>query len=129
MSSSQRNIITGHNEINMKIIIAESRLERLAINWLNDNYGDLEPFETKKATCCIYYLSNKNVVFEYNKKNRVFINYEISSFLKNYLSMDSQQIQELIKKWIKEYYNLKVKTVYESDEDFDYSEIVGDDTN
>jgi hypothetical protein len=114
----------------MKIIITESRLERVAFNWLNDNFGDLEPYETEKYTCCIYYLKNKNVVFEYNKKDKdVFINYEISTFLKHFLSRDSQQIQELMKEWIKEYYNLKVRTVYKSDDDFDYSEVVGDDTN
>jgi len=32
----------------MKIIITESKLEKAAIKWLNDNYGDLEPFETEK---------------------------------------------------------------------------------
>jgi len=115
----------------MKIIITESRLERLAINWLKDNYGDLKSFKTEKYPCCIYYLKNKKVILEYNKKDKdVFIDYEISSFLKYMLSMDSPEIQELTKKWLKERYNLKIRTIYSGDIDgFNDSEIVGDYTN
>jgi hypothetical protein len=39
----------------MKLIITENRLERIAIKWLNNNYGDLEPFESEKYPDYIFY--------------------------------------------------------------------------
>ena len=110
MSSLQRNIITGHN---MKILITESKLERVAINWLNDNYGDLEPYETEKYLDHVFYRQGKEVIFDYNKKKEsVLVNYEeIWSFFEGMFSMGYEQIQELTKVWVEERYNLRVKTV------------------
>ncbi len=111
MSSSQRNIITGHN---MKILITESKLERVAINWLNDNYGDLEPYETEEYSDHIFYRKNKEIIFGYNKKNGyVYMNYdEIWSFLEGMFGMGYEQIQELTKVWVEERYNLRVTTTF-----------------
>ena len=108
MSSSQRNIITGHN---MKIIITESKLEKVAIKWLNDNYGDLIPFETKKHRNSIFYIKGDKAVFEYKKENGfIYISdSEIWSFLQNMFSMEYEQIQDLTKEWVEEHYKLKVR--------------------
>ena len=58
----------------MKIIITESRLERLAINWLNDNFGDLEPYETEKYPNQVFYRKGKEIIFKYKKKmDRFFL--------------------------------------------------------
>ena len=60
----------------MKIIITESRLERLGINWLNNNFGDLKPYETEKYPNQVFYRKGKEIIFKYNKKNgQVFVNY------------------------------------------------------
>ena len=109
MSSSQRNIITGHN---MKIIITESKLDRLAIKWLNDNYGDLEPFETEKYPNQVFYRKGKEIIFSYNKKNGyVYVNYEeIWSFFESFFGMEYEQIRDLTKVWVEESYNLRVTT-------------------
>jgi len=109
MSSSQRNIITGHN---MKILITESKLERVAINWLNDNYGDLEPYETKKYYNRVFYRKGGETIFEYNKKNGyLYVSYtEIWSFFERMFGMNNQQIQDLTKVWVEEHYNLRVTT-------------------
>jgi hypothetical protein len=97
----------------MKYVITESRLEKLAINWLNDNFGDLEPVQSEKYPNFIYYKKNNKVIFEYNKKyEKVSVGYDkIWSFFEHYFSMEYQQIQELIKLWVEERYNLSVTTI------------------
>jgi hypothetical protein len=96
----------------MKIIITESRLDRLAINWLNDNFGDLEPFESDIHPNHIFYRKGDEIIFEYNKNNGiVYVDYdEIWLFFESYFSMKDNQIQYLIKIWIEERYNLEITT-------------------
>ena len=112
MSSLQRNIITGHNEINMKIIITESKLGKLGINWLNDNFGDLEPYETGKYPEYIFYKKGNEIIFSYNKKNGLLlVNYqEVWSFFISFLGLENEQIRDLTKVWMEEHYNLRVTT-------------------
>lgn len=95
----------------MKILITESKLDRLAINWLNDNYGNLESYKSKKYPDFIYYKKGKEVIFDYNKNNGyVFVNYDkIWSFFELYFSMDSQQIEDITTVWVGEHYNLDVR--------------------
>ena len=96
----------------MKIIITENKLERVAINWLNKNYGDLEQFETKKYPNYLFYKKGDKIIFDYNKKNgKVHVDYiEIWSFFESYFDMNHQQIQDLTKVWMEERYNLRITT-------------------
>ena len=109
MSFSQRNIITGHN---MKIIITENRLEQVALNWLNKNYGNLKPFETEKYPNYIFYRKGDKIIFYYNKENGyVYVDYnEIWLFFESYFGMEYQQIQDITKIWVEEHYKLGVTT-------------------
>jgi len=101
----------------MKIIITENRLEQIAINWLNKNYGDLEEFETTKYPDFIFYRKGDKIIFDYNKKNgEVYVDYtEIWSFFESYFGMNHQKIQALTKAWVEERYNLRVTTTIVSD--------------
>ena len=94
----------------MKLIITENKRDKIAIKWLNDNYGDLESFKTKIKPSYIFYRKNGEVIFDYNKKDGVvFVNYKkIWSFLESFFGMDFHQIRDLIIKWVKEHYNLRV---------------------
>jgi len=98
----------------MKIIITESKLEKAAINWLNKNYGDLEPYDNIKYPNYILYKKGDEVIFEYNKKSgSVYVNYdEIWSFFKSFFGMEYLQIQDITKRWVEEHYNLKVTTTW-----------------
>jgi hypothetical protein len=91
-------------------VINESRINQIALKWLNDNYGDLIPFETKKHHNFIYYKKGDEVVFDYNKKNgEVYVSYdEIWSYLQSMFGMEWKQIRDLTKEWIEEHYNLRV---------------------
>jgi hypothetical protein len=96
----------------MKIIITENKLEQVAINWLNKNYGDLEEWENDKYPDFIFYKKGDKIIFDYNKKNgEVYMNYNlIWSFFESYFGMNNQQIQALTKDWVEERYNLRVTT-------------------
>jgi hypothetical protein len=96
----------------MKYIITESRLEKLAINWLNNNYGDLEPYETEEEPDYIFYKKGNRVIFEYNKNSgAIYVDYdEIWTIFEAYFTMEYEQIQHIIKMWVEGQYNLSVTT-------------------
>lgn len=98
----------------MKIIITENKLERVAINWLNKNYGDLELFETDQYPDFLFYKKGGKIIFDYNKKNGVVsISYgEIWLFFESFFGMDYQQIQDLTNVWMEEHYKLRVTTTF-----------------
>lgn len=89
-----------------------SKLNKIGIKWLNDNYGDLEIFESPEYPNYVFYMKNGKSIFGYNKKNGVtYINYgKIWSFFENYFSMNYEQIQDLTKAWVEEHYKLGIRT-------------------
>ena len=89
-----------------------SKLEKLCIKWLNDNYGDLERYETKKYSDYIFHMKDGNCILEYNRKNGyVYVNYgEIWSFFERMFGMNYQQIQDLTKVWVEEQYKKEITT-------------------
>ena len=96
----------------MKVVITESKRDRLVIKWLNDNYGDLIPYETSRSLNHIFFMKDDEVIFDYNKKNRdVYISYDkIWTFLESFFGMEYKEIQYLTKEWVGEHYKLRVGT-------------------
>ena len=94
----------------MKYIITESQKDRAVIKWLNLEFGDLTPYETKKHPDYIFFMKDGEVVFDYNKKNRVvYISYDkIWSFLEDFFGLEYVEIQDLTKEWVEEHYKLGV---------------------
>jgi hypothetical protein len=93
----------------MKYIITENKLDKVALTWLNNNFGDLTPIVEDEKT---YYVNEDRLPLFYyvqdSKNDNVFINYyEIWSFLESMFDMDYQQIQGVIRDWLEETYNLK----------------------
>ena len=102
----------------MKIIITENKLEQVAINWLNKNYGDLEQFDSpRQYPDYLFYRKGDKIIFDYNKKNGVVsISYdEIWSFLESYFGMEYEQIRDLTKVWVEKQYELGVTTTTDID--------------
>ena len=99
----------------MRYIITEGQLDRAVIKWLNQEYGDLEPFEIEKHPDYIYFMKDGEVVFDYNKKNGyVGVSYDkIWSFLENFFGLEYEEIQDLTKEWVEEHYKLRVTTTME----------------
>jgi hypothetical protein len=96
----------------MKIIITESKIEKVALNWLNDEYGDLEPYDSEKYPGYIFYIKGNKIIFDYHKESgEVFVSgNEIWSFFKMYFGMSYEQIQKVTMEWIEENYNLIVSS-------------------
>jgi hypothetical protein len=88
----------------------ESKLVKLGIKWLNDDYGDLEPYETDKYPNHILYKKDNQVIFDYNKQTGfIYVDFnKVWYVFKRYFSMDYQQIQNIITLWLEERYNLRV---------------------
>jgi hypothetical protein len=98
----------------MKYIITENQLNRAALKYLNIEYGDLEPYELGNYPDYIFYMKDGEVILQYNKKNGVvYISYDkIWSFLDSFFGLEYEEIQNLIKIWLEEHYNLRVTTTH-----------------
>jgi hypothetical protein len=87
----------------------KNKLDRVALTWLNNNFGNLKPIVKEDET---YYVNEDRLPLFYyyqDKKNRyVYINYnEIWSFFESFFGMEYTQIQGVIRDWLEETYNLK----------------------
>jgi len=87
-----------------------SKLEKLCIKWLNDNYGDLEQYKPEKYSDYIFHMKDGKCILEYDKKSGyVYVSYkEIWSFFESFFGMNYQQIQDLTKVWVEEQYKKEV---------------------
>jgi len=101
-----------HRIQSMMGVIKENKLNQIAVKWLNDEYGDLEPYETEKYPNQVFYRKGEEIIFSYNKKNgMLFVSYqEVWSFFKSFLGLENEQIRDLTKVWMEEHYNLRVTT-------------------
>jgi predicted 3-demethylubiquinone-9 3-methyltransferase (glyoxalase superfamily) len=96
----------------MKFIISESRIEKIAIQWLDDNYGDLDVIDIRQYPEDIQYEKNGEMIFNFNiRTHNVYINNSfIWSDLKHYFNMSYEQIQVLTKKWVEDRFGIPVST-------------------
>ena len=98
----------------MKFLITENKLNKVALTWLNNNFGNLKPIVIRDET---YYVNEDRLPLFYYyqdiKNGPVYINYdEIWSFLESFFGMEYKQIRGVIMDWLEETYNLKGLTPY-----------------
>ena len=95
----------------MKFIITESKLQKAALLWMNNNFSpdQLEVIEHPDYPNSIFYKKNGKVVMEQDKKNKEFwFSYsQIWSFFKSFFSMEYKEIQGVLKIWLDEAFKLK----------------------
>jgi hypothetical protein len=97
----------------MKYIITESKLEQIAIKYLNKMYGDLEEYKTEKYPHCIFFTKNKKVLIQYEYKG-FYLTVDKTSIwndLENTFSLQYRQIQNVIKLWVKQTYGFDINIV------------------
>ena len=87
----------------------ENKLDKVALTWVNNKFGDLKPIVKDNKT---YYVNEDRLPLFYyyqdSKNEYVYINHpEIWSFLESMFGMEYLQIQEVMKDWLEETYNLK----------------------
>ena len=89
-----------------------TKIEKLCIKWLNDNYNHMEPFIMKEYPDYIFHMKNGKCILQHNKKNGyVYVSYsEIWKFFELYFSMSNQQIKDITKIWVEEHYKVGVAT-------------------
>ena len=99
----------------MKYIITESKLEQVVIKYLNKLYGDLEEYRTDKYPNSIFFFKGKKVYMGQELENgRLYVDYgTIWSDLRDTFSLEYNDIQSIIKKWVEETYNLRGVTPLE----------------
>ena len=95
----------------MKFIITESKLQKVALLWMNNNFSpdQLEVFEHPDYPNSIYYKKNGIVVMGKDEKNKNFwFDYDkIWSFFQSFFSMKYKEIQGVLKIWLEEAFKLK----------------------
>jgi len=95
----------------MKIIITENRLNKVVLNWLDIEFGNLTPII--KGDYTQYVNQDGYVLISYLTyvKQVVYIDFiKIWRLLKDIFDMKSEQIQGILKIWLEETYNLKETT-------------------
>ena len=87
-----------------------TKLEKLCIKWLNENFNPMEPFIMKEYPDYIFHMKDGRCILQQNKKNGyVYVSYrEIWKFFEDYFSMDNQQIKDITKIWVEEHYKMGV---------------------
>jgi hypothetical protein len=89
-----------------------TKIEKLCIKWLNENFNPMEPFFMKEYPDYVFHMKDGKCILQYNKKNGyVYVSYrEIWKFFESYFSMDNQQIKDITKIWVEEHYKVGITT-------------------
>jgi len=102
----------------MKYIITESQFEDSAIYYLNEMYGNLEEYRTDEYPDKVFYMKGDKVYMELNVLleeygyNFLYVEYEtIWGDLKNMFSLKTDEIRQIITKWMEETYHLDGNTL------------------
>jgi hypothetical protein len=91
-----------------------TKLEKLCIKWLNDNYNHMEPFIMEGYPDYIFHMKDGRCILQHNKKNGyVYVSYiEIWKFFESFFSMSNQQIKDITKIWVEEHYKMGVTKTF-----------------
>ena len=94
----------------MKVLITESKRDHIVIKWLDNNYGDLTPYETDEYPDFIFFMKDGEIIFDYNKKNGwIYVSYDkIWSLLESFFGLEFEETQALTKEWLEEHYKLDI---------------------
>ena len=93
-----------------------NKMEQIIINFLNKGYGDLTEYKTDEYPDSIFYMKGKKVYMIQDIKNgELWVEYyTIWQDLKMWFSLNYQDIQSVITKWVEETYNIRGLTPFDS---------------
>ena len=95
----------------MNIIVDRPQLVRVALLFLNNNFGNLTPKTSSEYPDSVFYVDSDNeIMMEYDeKKHNIFIKYkEILSKISFLFHLDEDYNAKLIiRQWLEETYNIK----------------------
>ena len=92
----------------LKYVITESKMEEVIIKYLNKLYGNLEEYRITKYPDIVFFIKGNKVFMELGLKNGyLLVDYDtIWKDLENMFSLEYDEIQSFIGKWVKEDYEL-----------------------
>jgi len=111
----------------MKVIITDEQRFNVVIKWLNRKFGSLTPINkvenssSEKFDITYYVEYNKNIIFYYinekikgkDYKGYLHISNKVWDILRTSFYMEHDEIQEVLRVWTNETYNIKnVKRPY-----------------
>ena len=96
----------------MKIIITENKLEKLAINLINEKFRDVEPYNAKGFPSSIFFQKDGKIIFQYKKDRQLGIfETDVYEDLESYFGLDNYQVKVLLAKWMSKTLNLKIDDI------------------
>jgi len=86
-----------------------NKIEHIAIKYLNKLYGDLEVYKTDKVPDSVFFVNGKKVYMEQDLENgTLYVDYDtIWKDLRDTFSLEYDEIQSIITKWVEETYKLR----------------------
>lgn len=99
----------------MKVIISESRLIDVAVTWVGSTFGDAVPVEWSGIyPDWKFYTQDDEIIFSWSDKDKKVIVHgsQIGYQLMKMFGLEYEQGQDVIRKWLNEYYNINPKTIY-----------------
>ncbi len=106
----------------MKVIISESRLIDVAVTWVGSTFGDAVPVEWSGKYQDFYYpyqtkkiyTQDDEIIFTwFVKDNKVIVHgSQIGDQLMKMFGLEYEQAQDVIRKWLNNYYSINPKTIY-----------------
>ena len=99
----------------MKVLISESRLIDVAVTWLGSTFGDAVPVEWSGIyPDWKFYTQDDEIIFSWSDKDKKVIVHgsQIGYQLMKMFGLEYEQGQDVIRKWLNNYYNINPKTIY-----------------
>ena len=99
----------------MKVIISESRLIDVAVTWVGSTFGDAVPVERSGIyPDWKFYTQDDEIIFSWSDKDKKVIVHgsQIGYQLMKMFGLEYEQGQDVIRKWLNEYYSINPKTIY-----------------
>jgi hypothetical protein len=92
----------------MKIIITESKLNKVVLKWLDREFGNLTKVSNDNQIQYVDQDGDPLIKYLIHTKQIVFVDYyRIWRMVGNIFGMGFQQVQDILKIWLEETYNLK----------------------
>ena len=92
----------------MKILITENQLRNVQFKFLDYLFEDMYEVESKKYPDVRYFIKdNKEILLELEKSGRLYVSNRIWKDIKNMFSLDSYEVQQLIKEWVEQHLELE----------------------
>jgi hypothetical protein len=107
-----------YNQTKNVIIVTDKPLKEAFVEWLNTNYSGMKAVNSKDYHQAVLYRSRgisgiKNIFFHDKRFNTIYIRYDlIWGFFENYFSISRRPIEDILKEWMSETYNVNGITTW-----------------